>query len=255
MDEIGLKDVITASFPSGEEFLAFYEPFFLEKNINLGACGIIKNFQNPKIQDIIEKVPILAQKGYNIAQDGLGILNKELKFKGISTKVSFCDALCLAGDLADVWTSKDKNINEKLNESAKSVYKTAGSIIGGNMGKAVGACIGNAFCPVIGGFIGGFVGTLIGSAVGSACGGLIYDGVSSLVNKSIEFFSGIFGQFRSGGVEFVYPKEIRGFKKNFGFDKYYLIAFEYEDEKNNYNMKEEIIKLINSKFFNWKYKS
>ena len=31
MDEIGLKDVITASFPSGEEFLALYEPFFLEK--------------------------------------------------------------------------------------------------------------------------------------------------------------------------------------------------------------------------------
>ena len=49
-------------------------------------------------------------------------------------------------------------------------------------------------------------------------------------------------------MEFSYPKEIEGFKKNFGFDKYHLIAFEYEDEKNNYNASEEIIKLINSNF-------
>ena len=248
MDDIGLKEIITSSFPSGQEFLAFYEPFFKKKNLELGAAGMIWQFDKPKIQNLIGNVTVLNHRAYDVIHDGLGILNQDLKFKGISTRVSFCDALCLAGDLANVWCSRDKTINEKLNESAKSVYKTAGSIIGGNMGKAVGACIGNFFCPVIGGFVGGFIGTLVGSAIGSACGGLIYDGVSSLLNKGIEFFSGIFGQFRSGGVEFVYPKEIRGFKKNFGFDKYHLIAFEYEDEKNNYNASEEIINLINSKF-------
>ena len=248
MDEIGLKEIITASFPSGEECLSFYEPFFRKKNLTLGVAGMINFFDKPKVQNFVGNLMVLNQKGYNLAQEGLGILNHELKFKGISTKVSFCDAICLAGDLASIWSSSDKKLNQKLNDSAKSMYKTAGSIIGGNMGKAVGACIGNFFCPVVGGFVGGFIGTLIGGAVGSACGGLIYDGVSSLVNKGIEFFSGIAGQFRSGGVEFVYPKEIIGFKNKFGFDKYHLIAFEYEDEKNNYNASEEIIKLVNSKF-------
>ena len=248
MLDIGLRDVITASFPTGEEFLALYKPFFRDKNLSRAAAGIIMSYKHPKVQDFIANAAILSQKGYNAVQNGLGILNHELKFKGISTKVSFCDALCLGIDLVDVWTSSDKNLNEKLNESAKSVYKTAGSIIGGNVGKAVGAFIGNVMCPVGGAFVGGFIGTLLGAKVGSICGGLIYDGVSSLLNKGIEFFSGIFGQFRSGGVEFVYPKEIREFKKNFGFDKYHLIAFEYEDEKNNYNAREEIIKLINSNF-------
>ena len=133
MDDIGLKDVITATFPSGEEFIAFYEPFFKNKNATLATAGIIMNYKRPKIQNLIGNVAILNQKGYNIVQDGLGILNQELKFKGISTKVSFCDALCLASDLAEVWSSSDTNFNEKLNESAKSVYKTAGSIIGGNI--------------------------------------------------------------------------------------------------------------------------
>ena len=248
MNDISLRDVVTASFPTGEEFLDFYKPIFRNNNISRGVGGIMLNVGRPKIQNLIGDITVLNQKGYNLAQNGLNILNTELKFKGISTKVSFCDAICLASDLAGIWSSSDTDLNQKLNETSKSLYKAAGSVIGGNIGKTVGACIGNAICPVIGGFIGGFVGTLVGGYVGSACGGLIYDGVSSLLNKGIEFFSGIFGQFRSGGVEFSYPKEIEGFKKNFGFDKYHLIAFEYEDEKNNYNASEEIIKLINSNF-------
>ena len=58
--------------------------------------------------------------------------------------------------------------------------------------------------------------------------------------------SGIIGKFRTGGVEFILPKEIREFNECFSFDKCHFIAFEYDSE-NNFDIS-QIIKLVNSKF-------
>ena len=85
MLDIDLRDVLTASFPTGEEFLALYKPFFRDKNLSRAAAGIIMSYKHPKVQDFIANAAILNQKGYNALQNGLGILNHELKFKGIST--------------------------------------------------------------------------------------------------------------------------------------------------------------------------
>ena len=96
--------------------------------------------------------------------------------------------------------------------------------------------------------IGGILGTIGGSIIGGFIGGLAYDITKNVINKGAEYLAGIKGQFQSGGVEFIYPKEIDKFKKRFAFEKIHFFAFEYEDEKNNFNVEKEIIDLINNKF-------
>ena len=49
--------------------------------------------------------------------------------------------------------------------------------------------------------------------------------------------------FKTGGVEFSFPKQIHGFRNLFTFQHSYFIAFEYED----FDLK-QIIDLVNSKF-------
>ena len=49
--------------------------------------------------------------------------------------------------------------------------------------------------------------------------------------------------FKTGGVEFSFPKQIPGFRNLFTFQYSYFIAFEYED----FDLK-QIIDLVNSKF-------
>ena len=43
MDDVSLKEVATVSFPTREEFLALYEPFFKNKKFLVAAAGIIIN--------------------------------------------------------------------------------------------------------------------------------------------------------------------------------------------------------------------
>ena len=239
------QEITTASIPYAESYLKDNKNYFTQRTATKALADMIKHSNKPKIQKAIGNFAILKNKGYNIAQGIHETLNYDFKIKGLSTKVSVCDLVVLGKDLTGVWLSKDKNINKKINETSKSICKSMGGVIGANIGGAVGQMIGNMICPVVGGIVGKYLGTIGGSVLGSIAGGLIYDGVNSIVNKSIEFFSGIFGQFRSGGVEFSYPKEISGFKNNFSFDKYHFTAFEYESNKFEIN---DIVNLVNSKF-------
>ena len=246
MDEIDWAQEITAaSLPYAEKFIQ-KKKLEYSKVQNFGGNVLFSRF--PKIVDLNTSLVKIEYKGVELLQKGLEKLNSNIKIKGLSTPISFFDAYSLGKNFFNIWSSKDKNFNQKLNESGKAIFESAGGIIGANLGTMAGQAIGNMICPVLGGAIGGFLGSLGGSILGGIVGGLVYDGVTSLVNKGIEFFSGILGDFRSGGVEFVYPKEIKEFRKHFSFDQYHLIAFEYEDENNSFNINKEIIDLIISKF-------
>ena len=59
MKDISLRDVVTASFPTGEEFLDFYKPIFRNNNISRGVGGIMLNVGRPKIQNLKTLLEIL----------------------------------------------------------------------------------------------------------------------------------------------------------------------------------------------------
>ena len=53
--------------------------------------------------------------------------------------------------------------------------------------------------------------------------------------------------FHSGGIEFIMPREINKFKKNFSFNKCHYIPFEFSDENKDFDIN-QIIDLVNNKF-------
>lgn len=51
------------------------------------------------------------------------------------------------------------------------------------------------------------------------------------MNTGTNKLAGIVNSFSSGGVEFILPEEIPGFKKIFCFNNIHYISFEYKSEK------------------------
>ena len=247
MDEVDwVQEITTACLPYSPDFLKAHQKKFTKNLAGLALAGDILNYNRPKVQNAIGNIAIFAHEGYDAIKIGLQKLDSTIKIKGLSTGVSYCDAILFGKNLYETWSSKDKSFNQKVDKTSKSVYETAGGIIGANLGKAAGAFIGNLICPVAGGVIGGVLGTIAGSVVGNLVGGVVYDGAKWAINKGIEFFSGIAGIFRSGGVEFCYPKKISGFNNSFSFDQCHFTAFEYDSEK-NFSVN-DIINLVNDKF-------
>ena len=224
------REIFAAGVPYAKEALNLGEGYYRNKFACRALSGMIKHFDKPKIQNAIGTFANLKMKGYNGLQKIFNVLGSEYHIKSINHSIGLLDAGLLAFDLTNVWISEDKNVDEKMYGRGKKIAGTIGGIIGGIIGSPLG-----------------FFGSLGGGIVGGYLGEKIYDGIAYGINKACEFFSGIMGKFRTGGVEFVYPKEINEFKNNFSFDKCHYIAFEYEDLKNNFNVK-QMINLINSKF-------
>ena len=193
-------------------------------------------------------------KNFLKIEKGASKLNKLISTNIKGTKIGVLDTIFLANDLYDVWNEKDSNLNQKLYKSGQEISGAIGSYLGANLGvscgTAIGAYVGTLICPGVGSVVGAVAGFglgILGSIFGSKIGKAYYDFRAYMIKKSIDFYSGILGFFRSGGVEFIFPKEIPEFKENFSFDKIHFFAFEYEDDKNNFNIN-EIINLVNSKF-------
>ena len=55
------------------------------------------------------------------------------------------------------------------------------------------------------GIIGGFARTIVGSILGNKIGEKFYENISSTIFYTIQFFCGILGMFKTGGVEFSFP--------------------------------------------------
>ena len=88
--------------------------------------------------------------------------------------------------------------------------------------------IGTFLGSPIDGIIGGFAGTIAGSILGNFIGEKYYENITSKIYNTIQFFSGILGMFKTGGVEFSFPKQIPGFRNLFTFQHSHFIDFEYE---------------------------
>ena len=149
-------------------------------------------------------------------------------------------------ELGKVWLDKDADLNSKLYNTGKKVSLFAGAFAGGKIGALVGTFLGPGIGTGLGAVVGGVVGFISSLLLGFLAEN-IYDFCAGQIKKGIDYLAGILGSFRSGGVEFVFPKEIPEFKEKFSFDRIHYFAFEYEDEKNNFNVN-EMINLINSKF-------
>ena len=248
LQDIG-KTAAGEAFQYGEKWVELAKDFnnnSLDKA--LGELG--ENVPKPRERDVIGDLGVAKKNAGEFFHNSLLTFNYEFKVKGVSTGMAVWDTMWLGNDLVDIWSSKDESFNEKIDETQRRLYEEAGSILGAKIGKMAGEFLGSRFIPIpiLGKKIGGFLGAIAGSFLGGMIGGLAYDITKYFCNKGEKNLSDTEGQFHSGGVEFIYPKEINKFKKNFCFDKCHYIAFEYEDIKNDYNATKEIIDLINSKF-------
>ena len=88
---------------------------------------------------------------------------------------------------------------------------------------------------------------MIGSIIGGKRATDTYKECSEDIHNGIKWLAGIFKSFDSGGVEFVFPKNIYNFNSIFSFNKCHYIAFEYSDKNNNFNTN-KMIELINDQF-------
>ena len=222
------KESFGASVPTLEHCLNKYKPNFKGKLIDKvykSAKNDIFSFSEYK-KNIFDS----SVKKYGIFQKIVGKTSTLFTVRGFG--VGFLDVAFLGKDLIDVYNS-DSSRGDKIYNAGKKISGSLGGIIAGGI---VGAKLGTIFGPV-----GTFVGSIVGSIVGGFLGEQIYDSI----NDIIKCFSGTSGSFRSGGIEFIYPKEIREFKNNFIFNKFNYIAFEYDDKKFNLN---SVINLVNSKF-------
>lgn len=202
---------------------------------------MIQHLYNPLKLEKIEKRAIMKFKALEGSEKILGKVGNTFKVGGKG--VGILDALFLGLDLKDVWTNEDKNINDKLYDSGKKISGAVGGFLGGDAGFTAGMAIGTFLGGPIGSIIGGFAGTIAGSIFGNFIGEKFYENITSKIYNTIQFFSGNLGMFKTGGVEFSFPKQIPGFRNLFTFQHSHFIAFEYED----FDLK-QIIDLVNSKF-------
>ena len=250
------RELFSASAPLAKDALPSYKKGFQKIAAARALAGYIKDFGDPISQDMHLKIFDFKMKGFDGVQKGLNFLDKGKEIKGF--KVSNLDKIFLGYDLINIACKKDLNTVDKIDRACSKIVGAAGGIISGQImgeaGSIIGASIGTFFCPGLGtaagalvGGILGFVGGMVGSIVGGKVFGDFYDNVCSpYVKKGLNFLSGIIGKFRSGGIEFILPKEINEFNEIFSFDKCHFIAFEYENE-NDFSIN-QIIDLINSKF-------
>ena len=255
-----VQEFISAGIPEAKKALPSYRDGFQRLAGIQAFAGVIKDFDNPGKQAKHLKHFDTKMKAFDGFQKGLDFLSKGHDIKGITfTNV---DKILLGYNLLDIACNKDLNTVDKIDRSLSTISGSAGSLLGAEIGgvlglkagAAIGGVIGTFFCPglgtsvgaAVGGFL-GFVGGIAGSIIGGNIFSNFYDNCCSpYIKKGLNFLSGIAGQFRSGGVEFILPEEIYEFNNCFSYDKCHFISFEYDSE-NNFNI-EQIIDLINSKF-------
>ena len=142
--------------------------------------------------------------------------------KQLSKKFTFFDrVVSAAGAISDLARGKYKDLTKDIT-----------SFAGGTGGAMLGAKIG--------GFIGSFfpgVGTVVGSVIGGLIGGYyggkgceiaaekIYDHFSDKFSNNSSKSSGITGSGDTGGIEFITPKTMPDFKRNFCFNSELFISF------------------------------
>ena len=196
-----------------------------------------KNLNFDKAENIIIK----KLKAIDYVQKGLGFPFQDV-FKIGGKGIALVDAAKLGQDLFKTWSSSDKNFGEKLNRTGEQLTGFVSGMLlsegGMALGAKIGGIIGSIFPgpgTVIGAFIGGAIGALAGSLIGSKIGEAAWQGYSNLVNTGVRKLAGVLKSFTSGGVEFILPKEIPGFKKKFCFTNMHYIAFEFENIKNDFN--------------------
>ena len=247
-EEVNWKQEIEgAAVPAAHDFLKMNRNKFLDRIVEKG----LNDFENAKGQTILEKKAIhkmeLKAKSYDFFNNLLGI-NKEVKIPefGKFGKISGgpLDAIFFATDMYNIWVkNKDDSLSKKMYESGKSLAGTIGGIIGAGIAGGMVGSIGGPLGIVVG-FAAGILGSIIGSRIGKA----YYDLTSGYsIHTNYRLYAGIdCSCFRSGGVEFLLPKSIKGFENNIIFDRCHFIAFEYNDD-NNFNIN-QIIDLVNSNF-------
>ena len=64
---------------------------------------------------------------------------------------------------------------------------------------------------------------ITGSILGNKIGEKFYENITSKIYNTIQFFSGNLGMFKTGGVEFSFPKQIPGFKIYLLFNTHILL--------------------------------
>ena len=223
MNDIDWKQEIeSASIPTTHEIIKLGK----QRTPATLLAKMIKHHDNPLKLEKIEKRTLTKFKALEGAEKVIGKMGNIFK---IGTKsVGVLDVLFLGLDLKDIWTNEDKNIGDKLYDSGKKISGAVGGFLGGDAGFTVGMSIGTCIGGPIGGIIGGFAGAIAGSIFGSKIGERYYEDKTSKIFNSIQFLSGILGRFKTGGVEFSFPKQIPGFRNLFTFQHSHFIDFEYE---------------------------
>ena len=223
-----------ASVPTAEEIAKNYKPYFRSKQIDNIMKDMAKN--NDALLNFSKYKDTLISKmnNYGKLEKIIGKVGTLFSIKGVG--VGALDLIFLGKDLYKIWNS-DKSTSNKIYETGKKISGTVGGIIAGAY---LGGKIG-----IVAGPIGVVVGSVLGSIIGGFIGETEYEYVMTNIKERIKVFAGVFGACRSGGIEFIFPKQIKEFRKNFIFDKCHYIAFEYEDKNFDVN---QIINLVNSKF-------
>jgi hypothetical protein len=226
---ISRNDIEGALMPAANQAVNNFEQAFkvnrfdeVYKKLNETKENLFKDFDKYK-NEAFSKI-----NKYHIFEKIMGKATTLFEVKGIG--VGVLDIAFFGKSVIKIWIEKDYDFSTKLNEIGRTTAKAIGSLI-------VGGILGSAFSVF--GPLGTFFGTLVGSKLGELIAGGLYK-----LGEAI--FAGIKGLFQSGGVEFIFPKTINGFKSNFIFNKYNYIAFEYNDD-NNFDIS-QILDLVNSKF-------
>ena len=220
------QEIIGAALPDAEKMMKGIN----KANQNLidhGIKEVEKISFKLKPKDFLGGVGYFKEVGIGkFLENSFHTCNHEFKFRGVSTGFSVWDAASLTSNLIDIWKSSDESFNEKMDATGRELSSQTGSMLGAKIGNIAGQAIGGflgSFIPIpglgtlAGRTIGGILGTIGGSIIGGFIGGLAYDVTKNVINKGAEYLAGIKGQFQSGGVEFIYPKEIDKFKKKICF--------------------------------------
>ena len=68
------QEFLSAAVPQANDVLPLYRNDFRMRALNKGVANIIKNYGNPKLQDMHMKIFDAKIKGFDLAQKGLNFL-------------------------------------------------------------------------------------------------------------------------------------------------------------------------------------
>ena len=160
--------------------------------------------------------------------------------KQLSKKFTFFDrVVSAAGAISDLARGKYKDLT-------KDITSFAGGTGGAMLGAKIGGFIGSFFPgvgTVVGSVIGGLIGGYFGGKGGEIAGEKIYDHFSDKFSNNSSKSSGITGSGDTGGVEFITPKIMPDFKRNFCFNRELFISF----KKYSSSTEKEVLYLLNKK--------